>query len=373
MIRDKRVLGETERLDWLRLIRTENVGPVTFRDLMRRFGGAAAALDALPVLSRRGGRAKPLRPMPRAAAERERDALARMGGRLIAWCEPDYPDALAAAEDAPPVLSVRGHAHLLGRPVVGMVGARNASANGRRFAAQLAGELGQAGLVVASGLARGIDAAAHEGALATGTVAALAGGVDIAYPPENAALQDSIAEAGALIAESPLGTRPTARHFPRRNRLIAGLSLGVVVVEAAPRSGSLITARMAGEYGREVFAVPGSPLDPRTRGCNELIRSGATLVQSASDILEGLPAAPPPVAEPVHGDYGGPEAGPEPDAATLAEARRLVEERLSPTPTPVDELIRDCQLSLPVVLTVLLELELAGRIERQPGNSISLL
>jgi len=371
MTREKRVLNEAERLEWLRLIRTENVGPVTFRDLLRRFGSASAALEALPELSRRGGRARALRPTARAAAERERDALARLPARLIAWCEPDYPDALAAIEDAPPLLSVRGHAHLLGRPTVGIVGARNASANGRRLAGRLAAELGAEGLVVASGLARGIDAAAHAGALATGTAAALAGGVDVVYPPENEALQGEIAQQGALIAESALGTRPTARHFPRRNRLIAGLALGIVVVEAAPRSGSLITARMAGDYGREVFAVPGSPLDPRAQGCNELIRNGATLVQSARDVIEGLPGAPP-MADPARGRYSGPAAGPEPDPATLAEARRIVEERLSPTPTPVDELIRDCQLSLPVVLTVLLELELAGRIERHPGNSVSL-
>lgn len=285
-----RELNPSEKLDWLRLIRTENVGPVTFYQLLRRFGSAAAALEALPGLARTGGRRAPLALFPRAAAERELARLAEAGARLLAWGEPDYPEALAAVDDAPPLVALRGRAELLHRPIIAIVGARNASANGRRLARDFAGELGRHGFCIASGLARGIDAAAHTGALAIGTVAVLAGGVDIVYPEENAELYAAIAEHGAVIAEPAIGTEPQARHFPRRNRIISGLSLGVLVVEAAARSGSLITARFALEQGREVFAVPGSPLDPRCRGSNDLIRRGATLAETIDDILPQLPA-----------------------------------------------------------------------------------
>lgn len=386
MLQPERELTRTERLDWLRLIRTENVGPITFRMLIVRFGSAAAALDALPELARRGGRSRPLKPPSRAVVERELAAHEAALVRLIALAEPAYPKQLAALEDAPPLLAVGGNPHLLERQAVGVVGARNASLNGRRLATRLARELAQAGLVVVSGLARGIDAAAHGGALEGGTVAAIAGGLDVVYPPENAELWEEVRARGALVGESPPGTQPTARHFPRRNRLIAGLSLGVVVVEAALRSGSLITARLATEAGREVFAVPGSPLDPRAQGCNRLIRDGATLVETAADVIEGLEAmARKPVEDwtarafaPAGGagagfEFGG---GPASEGATVRAldlARRAVVENLSPTPTAVDELIRDCQLSPTLVLTVLLELELAGRIERQPGNRVSLI
>lgn len=362
-------LSDDERLDWLRLIRAENVGPVTFHQLLRRFGSAAAAIDALPALARRGGLARvPAIPDRKAAARELASALA-LGARLIASCEADYPARLAALDDAPPILCLKGRAELLSRPAVGIVGARNASAVGIRIAREMAAALGQAGLLVVSGLARGIDAAAHQGALATGTAAMVAGGVDVVFPPENAALQLEIGEQGAILAEMPPGTRPLARHFPRRNRLISGASLGVVVVEAALKSGSLITARFAADQGREVMAVPGSPLDPRARGCNDLIRNGAPLVETAEDVLailrglSGALEAPCPVwlDAPVE----------EASAGELARLRPLLAERLSPVPVEVDELIRQTGASAAAVLTVLLELELAGRLTRLPGGRVA--
>jgi DNA processing protein len=367
-----RPLNPAEKLDWLRLIRSENVGPVTFYQLLARFGSAAAALEGLPEIARRGGRDRPLTLFPRTAAEREMTALDRAGARLVAWGESDYPPALAAIDDAPPLLSMLGEARILQRPAIAVVGARNASANGRRFARDIALQLGQRGLVVVSGLARGIDAAAHEGALPTGTMAVLAGGIDSIYPEENRALHEAIAERGALLAEMPVGTVPQARHFPRRNRIISGCALGVLVVEAALRSGSLITARFALEQGREVFAVPGSPLDPRCRGCNDLIRRGATLTESAEDVVAQIEVQLAPVPSP---RQQAPEAplAPVLGDGELAAARRLVLERLSPTPVPVDDLVRECQLSPALTINVLLELELAGRLERQPGNLVALL
>jgi DNA processing protein len=367
-----RSLNPAERLDWLRLIRSENVGPITFYQLLARFGSAEAALEALPRIARSGGRAKPLSICSRAAAERELASLQAAGARLVAWGELDYPSALAAVDDAPPLLAMKGVAHLFERTAVAIVGARNASANGRRFARDIAVQLGQQGLLIVSGLARGIDAAAHEGALATGTAAVLAGGIDKIYPPENRALHEEIAERGALLAEMPIGTEPQARHFPRRNRIISGASLGVLVVEAATRSGSLITARFALEQGREVFAVPGSPLDPRCRGTNDLIRSGAILVESADDILRELaPVLRPALAE-RKTDALIP-ASDSPGDTDLTRARQKITELLSPNSAPVDEIVRQCQLSPALVVTVLLELELAGRVERHPGNRVSLL
>lgn len=366
------VLTPEERRDRLRLIRSENVGPVTFFEFLRHFGSATPAIAALPALARRGGRVRPPRVCGIGEAEAELAAVARAGARLLVWGEPGYPAPLAAIEDAPPVLTLRGDPALLARPMIGMVGARNASANGRRFARQLARDLGESGLVVVSGLARGIDAEAHAGALATGTVAVLAGGVDIAYPEENARLQAEIAEAGLLLSEQPLRTVPTARHFPRRNRLISGLSSGVIVVEAAPRSGSLITARLALEQGREVFAVPGSPLDPRARGTNNLIREGATLTESADDVLRSLePMLRAPLAERRPARY---EAAPPPavDEGDLAAARGEIAARLGPAPVPVDELVRQSGAPAAVVAAALLELELAGRLERHPGNQVAL-
>ena len=370
-----RALSAADKLDWLRLIRSEQVGPITFARLIERFGDAGNALSALPELARRGGRAEALRICDQATATREIEGLEKLGGRIIALGEEDYPPALAALDDAPPLISVLGRADVLKKPMIAVVGARNASANGRRFAQSLSRDLGQAGLVIASGLARGIDAAAHEGALATGTVAVVAGGVDVIYPQENAALYDRIVADGAIAAEEPLGLQPQARHFPKRNRLISGLALGVLVVEAAQRSGSLITARFALEQGREVFAVPGSPLDPRCHGTNDLIRHGATLTQSADDVMEQIRGMlRRPIAEPDRPEYVGRQAAPAPALSpqALNSAREKIVESLGPSPVQVDEIVRQCQLSPAIVAAVLLELELAGRLNRHPGHQISL-
>jgi len=371
--RAPRPLTDAEKIDWLRLLRSEGVGPVTFFHLVRFYGGAAKALAALPELARRSGRKAPIRVGTAADAERELAAVRRAGAALLGWLEPAYPVPLAAIEDAPPLLTVRGNIAFLSERNIAMVGARNASANGRALAEAIARDLGKAGFVVPSGLARGIDAAAHEGALATGTVAVLAGGIDVCYPPEHRALFDAVAAQGALVAELPPGTEPLARHFPRRNRIISGLAEGVVVIEAALRSGSLITARLAGEQGREVFAVPGSPLDPRCHGSNNLIRQGAALTESAEDVLRALsgrrisPAPAMALAEP--------DLAPlvPPAEADSDKARTLLIEHLSPSPTAVDELVRQTDLPPALVASALLELELAGRIERHPGNRVARL
>jgi DNA processing protein len=370
---ERRALSDAERLDWLRLIRSDRVGPVTFRQLLVRFGGARDALDALPDLARRGGASGRLRICSKMEAQRELETLQAMGARLLGLWEPDYPEFLVRLEDAPPLLCLRGHSVIWTKRCVAMVGARNASANGRRLAQQIARDLAAENWVVVSGLARGIDAAAHEGALDGGTVAVMAGGVDIIYPEEHAKLYGAIEACGAIVSEMPPGTVPQARHFPRRNRLISGLSIGTVVVEAAPRSGSLITARFAGEQGREVMAVPGSPLDPRARGCNQLIREGATLVESAADIIEALSRqAPSLVREPNVPEFLGSSAA-DLDEGQLALARRELTELLGPTPVAVDELLRQCQVSPALVHMVLLELELAGQIERHPGNRVAMI
>jgi DNA processing protein len=365
-------LSAGERLDRLRLIRTENVGPITHRQLLARYGSAAAALEALPELARRAGRGRPLKVPSRSAAEAELAAAEAAGARLLYHGETDYPATLAALEDAPPILFLRGRGELLAARMIGIVGARNASANGRRFARGLAAELGQAGLVVVSGLARGIDTSAHDGALAHGTVAVMAGGVEIVYPEENRGLYDRILAEGLALSEMAPGTVPQARHFPRRNRIISGLSLGIVVVEAAERSGSLITARFALEQGREVFAVPGSPLDPRCKGTNGLIRQGAILTESAADVLAELPAgAPGPLREPPPAP--SPELLVPVGESELSRARAAVLECLGPNPVPVDEILRQCHLPPSVVTMALLDFELAGRIERHPGHRVSLL
>jgi len=365
-------LSHDETRDRLRLARTDHVGPITFRQLIARYGDAASALEALPELSRRGGRRAALRPFPRDAAEAEIDALDAFGARLIALGDADYPPLLAASDSAPPTLAMLGRSELLHRPAVAIVGARNASGNGRGLATELARDLGAAGLAVVSGLARGIDAAAHVGALDSGTIAVVAGGLDVIYPPEHQELHERIARDGVVVSEMPPGTQPTARHFPRRNRIIAGLALGVLVVEAARRSGSLITARLALEQGREVFAVPGSPRDPRANGTNDLIRQGTVLTQSAQDVLEVVapmtqrPRPPAPLAD-AEAAYA------EADDDALDVARAAVAEALSPAPTPVDDVVRATGLAAATVLSVLLELELAGRLERQPGNRIAAL
>ena len=353
-------------LDRLRLARTEGVGPVTYRRLLAQFGTAAAALDALPRIAAEAGRgAAPAMPL-KEAAKREQEAVHRLGGRILFVDDADYPPLLLLLENPPPVISVLGDPAIFQARAVALVGARNASANGRRLAEVLASDLAAHDLVVVSGLARGIDAAAHEGALRTGrTIAAIAGGLDVPYPPEHAALQARIAAGGAVVAEAPLGTAPQARHFPKRNRVIAGLSEGVIVVEAAPQSGSLITARMAQESSRELFAVPGSPLDPRCRGSNDLIRSSAAhLTESAADVIANLPRlrpVPAGLAEPLAAyDAGGPDP-------TVVRLKLM--QMLSPAWVPVDDLVRRCQFSPSAVLGVLAELEAEGHVQ-QAGSQV---
>jgi DNA processing protein len=353
----------------LRLARTDGIGPLTFRRLLARHDSAEAALDALPAVNARW------QPPTEAAMRRETAALAKLGGRFVFLDDPHYPPLLALLPEAPPVLAVLGDASLLAAPAVAIVGARNASSAGRRIAEELAEALAGKGLTVVSGLARGIDTAAHEGALrAGGTVAVLPGGLDVPYPPENAALVARIAERGAVVAESPLGTAPQNRHFPRRNRIVAGLSLGVVVVEAAHRSGTLITARLGLEQGREVFAVPGSPLDPRCRGSNDLIRQGAHLVETADDVLDHLPEAPRagPLFDPARMAPESRETVPEVlDAlGTAPEGSAQILELIGMTPVSVDEVLRRCHLTPPELQVVLTDLELEGRVELLPGHRV---
>lgn len=349
----------------IRLIRSASIGPVTYRQLIARFGSAEAALDAIPDLASRGGGRAP-RLCSTGEAERERSAVEKLGARYLVLGQGLYPSLLAELDDAPPLLIARGDLALLDRPSVAIVGARNASAAACRFARSLAHDLGREGIVVVSGLARGIDSAAHDGALESGTIGVIAGGVDIAYPPENAGRQEALFERGLVLAEMPPGTEPRARHFPYRNRIIAGISLGTVVVEAAPRSGSLITARLAGEAGREVMAVPGSPLDPRARGCNRLIRDGATLVQDAGDVIEAV--------RPMQTRVAAPKAGFEqaPAEEFDGEALPSVEALLGPSPVPVDEIIRLSGAPSGAVQMALLELDLAGKLDRHAGGKVSL-
>ncbi|SEG77895.1 DNA processing protein [Bosea lathyri] len=398
------VLSDRQRLDWLRLIRSESVGPRTFRSLMNRFGGAAAALDALPELARQAGRS--VRLCPLVDAEREFESLRRLGGSLIALGEASYPLPLQAIDSAPPLIAVLGRADALLRPSVALVGSRNASAAGQKFTARLARDLGEAGFVIVSGLARGIDTAAHEASVASGSVAVLAGGLDEVYPPQNLPLLRRMLEEGAAISEMPLGWKPRGRDFPRRNRLVSGLSLGTVVVEAARKSGSLITARFANEQGRQVFAVPGSPLDPRAEGGNHLIREGATLCAEAAHVIEalepllrgghdfrqlplvmsegvredasqtlwdeldlpGVPAAPSaPLPEP--------QLGMEPpalvDGADGEAVRALVMRLLGAAPVSVDELVRASGRSAREINHTVFELELDGVILRHPGGALT--
>lgn len=361
-------MTNAERLARLRLIRTPHVGPVSWHQLMRRFGSGEAALDALPDLVLRGGAGK-ARIAPAELAMRELDRADALGARHVFSDQADYSPLLREVEGAPPVIVVRGDTAMLQRPCVAIVGARNASAAACRFARQLAADLAARDVTVVSGLARGVDTAAHVGALGGTTAAVIASGIDIAFPPENAQLQEKIAADQLLIAEQPPGTEPLARHFPSRNRIIAGVAHGTVVIEAAPKSGSLITARRAGDYGREVMAVPGSPLDPRAQGCNLLIREGATLIQNVDDVLEAVgpidarmlrePALPF-AATPANGEAGNAD-------------RRAIAELLGPTPVAIDELVRQSGQPAAAVQLVLLELELAGRIERHAGARISLM
>ena len=357
----------TDQFDRLRLIRSPNIGPVTYRQLITRFGTATKALDALPDLVMRGG-GKGAVLADRRVIDEEITATQKSGARYLFLDDADYPELLSHLDNAPPAIIIHGDVGLLRRTPVAMVGARNASAGACRFARTLAYELGQGGFAVVSGLARGIDTAAHAGSIDSGTIAVIAGGIDIAYPPENRELQDAIAERGLLIAEMPLGTEPRARHFPYRNRIIAGLALGTVVIEAAPKSGSLITARLAAEAGREVMAIPGSPLDPRSHGCNQLIREGATLVQNAAEIAELL--------RPMD-DRLVRSAAPKTQMALTVDDggdgdRGVVTNLMGMTYVSVDELVRQSGVNHSVVQMVLLELELAGKLERGAGGKVRL-
>ena len=366
-------LTERQRLAWLRLIRSDNVGPATFRDLINHFGSAERAIEHLPELSRRGGARADIRIATEAEAERELETAEKFGAVFIGIGEPEYPSALRLIDGAPPLLAATGDLSITAKPSVGMVGSRNASISGMKFAGRIAHEVGAAGYSIVSGLARGIDAAAHQASIETGTIAAFAGGLDQPYPPENLELYARIRDgAGLAISEMPMGWEPRARDFPRRNRLIAGIALGVIVVEAALRSGSLITARRANNFGRLVFAVPGSPLDPRAGGTNMLIREGAILTTGAADVLEALspisriePDANPIIEEP--DDEGRPHWSPpeENDRARVIGA-------LGPSPVDVDDIIRHTELPAQTIHYILLELDLAGRLHRHPGGMVSL-
>ncbi len=359
------MLSQDEAFARIRLLRSPNIGPVSYRQLLLRFGDAKAALAALPDLAARGG--SPYRAASEERVSAEIAAARAAGARYLFHDAAEYPPALAALDTAPPILTYRGDLGLGMRPAVAIVGARNASAAAVKLARQFAGELTEAGFVVVSGLARGIDGAAHQAALSGGTIAVIASGIDIAYPPEHAGLQEAIATQGLLLAEQPPGTEPLARHFPARNRIIAGLAAGTLVVEAAPKSGSLITARLAGEAGREVMAVPGSPLDARAQGCNQLIREGAVLVQSAADVIELI-----------SGFDGQPRSTFREQAAAfdrlpddLGHTPADVESLLTTAPIGVDELIRQSGDGTAAVQLALRELELGGRLVRHAGGRVS--
>jgi DNA processing protein len=365
-------LSREARLDVLQLIRTETIGPITYRRLIERFRSPKSALAALPDLAREAGRAKRLLPASRAAVEAELARAEALGLSLVALGEADYPRSISEIPDPPPALYFKGAASLARREAVAIVGARNASAIGRRMARDLAHGLAETGFVIVSGLARGIDGAAHEAALKTGTIAVVAGGIDVIYPPEHADLTARIASEGLIISEAPPGATPTARDFPRRNRLISGLSRGVVVVEAAAKSGTLITARFALEQGRDVFAVPGSPLDPRAAGANGLIRQGATLVENAADIIDGLSRRG--AAEPIRDLFSGLEAPP-PDPFSESEVKRvarLTREALTYAPLHRDDILREIDAPAGLVLDALLALVLAGEAEEQSGGRFAL-
>lgn len=365
-------LSDSQRLSWLRLIRSENVGPATFRDLIAHCGSAADALEMLPELVRRGGAGRPVRIASLAEAERELQAAARMGAAFVGIGEPDYPPYLRQCDNPPPLVAVKGNRDVFRLPPVAIVGARNASLVGIKFARTIARQLGEAGFAIISGLARGIDTAAHEASLDHGTVAVMAGGLDLPYPPENLALYNAIsARFGAVISEMPFGWEPRAKDFPRRNRIVAALSLGLVVVEAAERSGSLISARLAGELGRLVFAVPGSPLDPRAKGTNGLLKNGAIVTTCSDDVITALM---PLVERPATDDaFLAPEFDFPPMNVPDESDRDRVVNLLGPVPVEIDELIRTSELHPSVVMLILLELDLAGRLQRQSGGYVSLI
>lgn len=364
--------NQSPAIDWLRLIRSENVGPKTFYALLDRFGTPTKALAALPDLAAKGGK-RSIKVCTTQAAEVELSKIQDYGARLITRGDADYPAALAQIDDAPPVLTVIGNASLLQKPQLAIVGARNASMNGRSMAHQIAAEIGGACYIITSGLARGIDRAAHVGALKTGTIGVVAGGINKIYPKENTDLYEKMQGEGLIVSETRFDEAPIARHFPKRNRIVAGLSLGILVVEAAQRSGSLITARLAAEQNRDVFAIPGSPLDERARGSNSLIRQGAHLVETAEDILSVLPAPDRlPFSEPDHLYIDAPPP-PQPDETELAGYRDRLLELLGPSPTEIDNLIRELDAPAHLVSVLLLELDLAGRLARESGGKVALI
>lgn len=369
--------AHADRVDRLQLIRSANIGPVSYVRLLKRFGSASRALAALPDLASSGGARAP-RITDRQTVIREMELVEQLGAQYLFRNDPGYPDLLSELGDAPPVLICRGDLSLLDRPMVAIVGARNASAAACRFARNLANELGQEGVAVVSGLARGIDTAAHDGSIGQGTIGVIAGGTDVYFPPENEQLQEKIARQGLLLSEQPPGTEPRARHFPYRNRIIAGLARGTVVVEAAPKSGSLITARLAGEAGRQVMAIPGSPIDPRSRGCNGLIRDGATLIQSAEDVMELIRPFDERIEQARHSLSATPQSNSDSKAepvrvpAAAKGDRQTIEALLSSTPVAIDELVRQTQMPHSDLQLVLLELELSGRLTRSTGARVSL-
>jgi len=367
-------LTDRQRIAWLRLIRSDNVGPATFRDLINHFGSAETALELLPELSARGGSTRAIRVATIAEAEAELDLARRNRARFVGIGEPEYPSALRQIEGAPPLLAAKGDFSTLANTAIGLVGARNCSVSGAKFASMLARDIGAAGYATVSGLARGIDAASHRSSLDTGTIAVFAGGIDRPYPPENLSLLEDIVQGGGVaISEMPFGWEPRARDFPRRNRLIAGIGMGLVVIEAAERSGSLITARYAADFGRLVFAVPGSPLDPRCKGANMLLKDGAQIVTEVQDVLRAMAPvtgrdlfSQAEIEEPPQEDNGRISASP-----TESERMRIVD-ALGPSPVEIDDIIRHTQSAAQTVYLILLELDLAGRLHRHPGGLVSL-
>ncbi len=371
-------LTPEKKKEWFQLARSENVGPITFRNLINHFKSPDLAMEHIDDFARRGGKGRPISLCTEQEADAEMARVEEIGGRILASCEPDYPEALRKLEDAPPIITVLGEVSLLRRPSVAIVGSRNASLNGKNLTRRLAFDLAREDFVIVSGMARGIDTAAHEGALTQqgglgGTVAILGTGVDVVYPIENQELYREIWQRGAILSDFPLGTQPHPGHFPRRNRLISGLALCTLVIEAQSRSGSLITAQYAKQQGREVFAVPGSPLDARSEGPNELLKQGARLVSCAQDILEVLRDGQHEHFKDIFHDDDQMGLAVGADDSEVEKIRRLILENLSPEKVCVDDLIRETRLPTAVVNVALIELELAGRLERHPGNCVCLL
>jgi DNA processing protein len=366
-------LAKESLVDVLRLIRSENVGPVTFFNLVRQFGAAKNALEAIPELAAKGGRRAPVLCYTVKDAEEEIGRVEKLGARMIRYGEEAYPELLMSIYDPPPLLTVLGHAHVWkNKTTLAIVGSRNASANSYQLTKKLASDAGTKGYIVVSGLARGIDTAAHLGSLAAGTVAVMANGIDQVYPPENKSLYDSIAQQGAIITEQAFGMAPHSRSFPGRNRIISGMSRGTVVVEASLKSGSLITARFALEQDREVFAVPGSPMDPRCKGPNGLIKQGAMVCESIEDIVQAFSHMPTLFAGEQKSDEYMSAKPAALNAGEIAEARKLVHSKLGYHAVQIDQLLTQCQLTANLLSLVLLELELAGRLQRHPGHKVSL-